>query len=163
MSPWRLIPRDDTWPIARVNGQPVLPSEFVADILRCAQGLPAQRYAINLCTDRYWFMVGFFAAIARGQTNLLPSKRSESELSRLQASYPDSYLLIDQTPHADQAAATSMHQLGGPVATNGQASAPDIDPEQCAAIAFTSGSTGAPQAHQKSWAMLSDPARLMRR
>lgn len=153
MSLLRLVPRDDAQPIARVNGQLVLPSEFNADILACAQNLPEQSYAINLCTDRYWFMVSFFAAIVRGQTNLLPSKRSEPELEALQAQYPNSYRLTDDSPDAS----TGLdHPIGGPVATQGKASSPTIAADACAAIAFTSGSTGVPQAHSKSWAMLCD-------
>ncbi len=152
MSQLQLIPRDDAQPIARVNGQLVLPSEFNADILACAANLPERSYAINLCTDRYWFMVSFFAAIVRGQTNLLPSKRSEPELAALQAQYPNSYRLTDDSQEASQ----SDHPVGGPIATQGKATSPTIAAEACAAIAFTSGSTGTPEAHSKSWAMLCD-------
>lgn len=156
MSRLRLIPRDDAQPIARVNGQRVLPSEFSADILVCAANLPEQPYAINLCTDRYWFMVSFFAAIVRGQTNLLPSKRSEPELEALQAQYSNSYRLSDDSANASALRDRSDHQVGGPVATQGKAKSPTIAADACAAIAFTSGSTGVPQAHSKSWAMLCD-------
>lgn len=156
MNSLRLVPRDDEQPIARVNGQLVLPSEFIADILACAENLPERRYAINLCTTRYWFMVSFFAAIVRGQTNLLPSKRSESELQGLQARYLGSYRLTDKAATANTREAGADHWVGGVVANQGKANSPLIDSAACAAIAFTSGSTGTPQAHQKSWAMLSD-------
>lgn len=156
MSPLRLISRNDDYPIARVNGQSVLPSEFMADIQWCAEQLPAQQFVINLCTHRYWFMVGFFAAIVRGQTNLLPSKRSAAELQRLSDTYPSSYFLTDLNNTEDSTSLGPTHSIGGQIANNGKSSAPQIDPDLCAAIAFTSGSTGAPQAHKKSWAMLSE-------
>lgn len=99
-------------------------------------------------------MVSFFAAIVRGQTNLLPSKRSEPELAALQAQYSNSYRLSDDSDGASALLERSDHQVGGPVAAQGKASSPTIAADACAAIAFTSGSTGVPQAHSKPWAML---------
>ena len=44
---------------------------FFAHVRGVAAGLPAGAHAINLCEDRYRFLVAFAAALVRGQTVLL--------------------------------------------------------------------------------------------
>ena len=127
-------------------------SQFLHDVSQLAQTLPAQGYILNLCSDRYRFAVCFAAALTRGQTSLLPPNYTPSFVARLLQSYPDLYCLADgvvdlhgieimqypQLQDADQ----SVHVI------------PNIPAQQRAALVFTSGSTGQPVAHAKSWASL---------
>lgn len=128
---------------------PVTQGVFAAEALALAQQLPQGRYAINLCEDRYRFMLSLAAVCLRGQTNLLPASNAPALSSALLQRYPDSYVLRD-----DMAAASAGEFPGR---------APRIPTNHIAAIAFTSGSTGEPQAHEKSWRVLMRTARLARK
>ena len=54
------------------NGRAVPVAKFLADVRAVAATLPSACYAVNLCEDRYAFLVAFCAVASRGQTNLLP-------------------------------------------------------------------------------------------
>jgi acyl-coenzyme A synthetase/AMP-(fatty) acid ligase len=122
---------------------------FAAEALALAQKLPQGRYAINLCEDRYRFMLGLAAVCLRGQTNLLPASNAPAVIETLLQRYPESYVLNDE-----------MVQIS---ADKIPARAPRIAADHIAAIAFTSGSTGEPQAHEKSWRVLMRTAQLARK
>jgi acyl-coenzyme A synthetase/AMP-(fatty) acid ligase len=128
---------------------PVTQGMFAAEALALAQQLPQGRQAINLCEDRYRFMLGLAAVCLRGQTNLLPASNAPAVTETLLQRYPESYVLND----------------GMAVANAGKipARAPRIAADHIAAIAFTSGSTGEPQAHAKSWRVLIRTAQLARK
>src|SRR3546814_6551093 len=76
--------------------------EYVAQVQRLAAQLPSARHAINLCENRYRFMLAFAAICVRGQTNLLPSNatpdaiadRSEEHTSELQSLMRISYAVF---------------------------------------------------------------------
>jgi acyl-coenzyme A synthetase/AMP-(fatty) acid ligase len=128
---------------------PVTQSEFVAEAMALSRHLPQGRHAINLCEDRYRFMLGLAAVCLRGQTNLLPASTAPAMIETLLRSYPDSYVLND-----------AMAQARGDKAP---ARSPRIADDHVAAIAFTSGSTGAPQPHAKTWRVLARTAQLARK
>lgn len=132
----------------RADG-PVTQGQFVAEALALAGRLPEGQQAINLCEDRYRFMLGFAAVCLRGQTNLLPSSNTSAAVDALLHRYPHSHVLSD-----DQVVGTA-----GRVPSR----APRIAADHVAAIAFTSGSTGEPQAHAKSWGVLMKTAQLARK
>ena len=146
----RVVERDGCEPIAFISeaGCTLTVGEFAADIAACAESLPSCRYAINVCTDRYRFAVAFFAAISRGQTNLLPARRDAVGVDALRRDYGDSAVL------ADQAAVSADVSIDGPPGGHGTAAMCEIDHDQLAAVVFTSGSTGAPQPHGKTWGLL---------
>ena len=66
----------------RADG-PVTQGMFAAEALALAQQLPQGRHAINLCEDRYRFMLGLAAACLRGQTNLLPASNAPAVVEAL--------------------------------------------------------------------------------
>lgn len=132
------------------NGQALSCAAFLADVASCAEALPQARFVINLCTDRYRFTVAFFAAAQRGQTTLLPSQRSAEAIDTLRRDYPSCRVIAD---NPDTASDCLIDFAPG---KNGNASAPLIDADHTVAIAFTSGSTGTPQAHAKSWGLLAN-------
>ncbi len=79
-----------------VTGRPLDGSaKFLADVHAVAASLPTACYAVNLCEDRYAFMVGFCAVASRGQTNLLPPSRAPHAIEEVLAGHPGSYALGD--------------------------------------------------------------------
>jgi acyl-coenzyme A synthetase/AMP-(fatty) acid ligase len=128
-------------PIAWRAGGAIDRRRFLGDARRAAARLPPSRYVVNLCDDRYNFMVGFAGAAIAGRTTLLPASRMEADLTRTAGDYPGSHRLTD----AEVAAWLAADVTGG-----GEAM-PLIDGDLVAAIAFTSGSTGRAVAHPKRW------------
>lgn len=132
-------------------GQPVPVAHFLRDVAQLAASLPKKSFILNLCTDRYRFAVGFAAALSRGQTSLLPPNYTADFVARLTQRYPDLYCLTD--------GATDLRDIevvAFPPAFSGAMSeaVPQIAETQSAALVFTSGSTGDPVAHAKSWGSL---------
>jgi acyl-coenzyme A synthetase/AMP-(fatty) acid ligase len=132
-------------------GRAVTVAEFERDVSGLVQALPARRHVINLCEDRYRFAVGFAAALVRGQVTLLPATRAPGALVSVAQTYGDVYALAD-TP----VDLPSCSLVRYPERRIG----PDLDQPiafgatQLAAIAFTSGSTGEPTPHPKTWGQL---------
>lgn len=124
---------------------PVPLARFLEHVRGLAAALPEGRYAINLCEDRYRFIVALCAAALRGQVCLLPPARTPAVVAGVRASHADSYCLGDggiagidawQLPAA-------LPPLPGPM--------PCVEDDALAVIGFTSGSTGVPMANPKTW------------
>ncbi len=135
-------------------GQPITAARYLADVARVATLLPARGPVLNLCADRYRFAVGFGAALLARHTCLLPPTHGDAMLERLRLEYPDLYLLSDQPRRA-----LKLPQLAYPPEDPDDAAAasfrpPEIDAAFVAARVFTSGSTGQPTAHDKTWGKL---------
>lgn len=131
---------------------PVSLSRFLAQVRALAARLPQGSHAINLCEDRHRFMLAFCAAALRGQATLLPPSRAPAEIAREAARHADSYCLgdldYDQPPPRYWQLPARLDDGDG----DGAGDTVRIDPDALAAIGFTSGSTGEPGAHPKSWA-----------
>ncbi|HEY0522677.1 MAG TPA: AMP-binding protein [Stellaceae bacterium] len=144
------------------GAEPVTCAQFLSHVAEAAEALPPRRHAINLCQDRYRFLVGFAAALVRGQVSLLSSDRSPHRLRQLADRYPDAYVLHDDSDCAATAAASSGVEhvvvapvrLPRPTESGTPPAVPSIPGEQIAAIVFTSGSTGEPVGNVKPWAAL---------
>ena len=132
------------------NRRPVRVEEFLGEVRRLAGLLPDRHYVVNLCSDRYQFTVGLCAALLRRQVNLLPPNATSDLLKRLSLEYPGLYCLSDGAVHALEMF-LYRQPAGGSAAT---ASVPHIPAKQVATIGFTSGSTGQPIPHAKSWGAL---------
>lgn len=130
-------------------GQPVTVKRFLQDVEQLAQQLPQRQHILNLCSDRYHFAVGFAAALVRGQISLLPPNYTPSFVERLGQSYPDFYCLADGK--VDFAGVEIVPYPQQQASDNTARPIPAIEPTQRAALVFTSGSTGHPVAHPKSW------------
>jgi acyl-coenzyme A synthetase/AMP-(fatty) acid ligase len=138
--------------------RPVRLSEFRADITSLADRLPSHGYLLNLCTDRYRFMVGLAAALCRQQITLLPPSNAPGVIKALAEDYPDLYALIDSETER-----LPFPRMVYPEAPDGRrtmvADMPAVPGEQTALILFTSGSTGRPKPVPKSWGALVRSAR----
>ncbi len=124
---------------------------FLRDVAALAAKLPAHRYVLNLCADRYRFMVGFAAAMCRGQISLLPPADAPGMLNAVAADYPDLYVLTDGAARAGLPNFVYPGELDDGGAAG---SVPAIPGTQPALILFTSGSTGRPAPVPKSWGVL---------
>ena len=133
-------------------GAPVSALRFLQQVHAIAASLPDAPAAVNLCEDRYVFMIAFCAVVLRGQVNLLPSSRAPLAVDEVMAACPGCYALgelaLDPAPHGYRklpllsARATSALRLEWP----------SISADQVVAVGYTSGSTGKPGANAKTWA-----------
>ncbi|MBP0444790.1 acyl-CoA synthetase [Roseomonas sp. SSH11] len=133
--------------LARLGAVPVTAGRFLADVAALAARLPDAPYALNLCADRYLALVGFGAALARGQVTLLSADRSAHRQRELAARYPGTHAISDGV---EVVLPSTLAGAWG----EGEGANFAIPAEQVAAIGFTSGSTGEPAAHAKPWAAL---------
>lgn len=138
-------------PVLLFAGGAVKAGDFFARVHRLAAALPQQPYVVNLCETRHAFMLGFAAALVRGQSTLLPPGRGRSDWEKALAQYPQAYLLSDQPVDAEHVFDVTPFLAGGAAST---LQIPAIAGEQQAAILFTSGSTGQPTLHAKTWGQL---------
>jgi acyl-coenzyme A synthetase/AMP-(fatty) acid ligase len=150
-------PGDET-PAPLVSGTPdrlvaidgereVTLARFLGHVRGVAATLPPGRHALNLCENRYRFLVAFCAVAMRGQATLLPASRAPAAIDDALAVDPEAYCLGDTgfalPPPRYRRLPDELPELDGPV--------PEVADAMLAAIGFTSGSSGQPSAHRKTW------------
>ena len=136
--------------VAWRGAQAVSAAQFLAHVQQVAACLPTASAAVNLCEDRYAFLVAFCAIALRGQANLLPSSRVPQAVMEVMAAHPGSYALgelpLDPAPQGyRQMPALDAPELGSDM------TALLLPADQVVAIGYTSGSTGVPKAYPKTW------------
>ena len=124
-----------------------------------AQRLPSQTHCLNLCDDRLFFMLGFCAALLRGQCTLLPASRTESSLADIARRHPHITALCDGPQTFE--GLSRLHLDDSSLVAPPYERDDGIPPASLAAELYTSGSTGAPQAHSKTWEMLARGAQRL--
>ena len=137
-------------PVAFWKGEYVYPKQFQQHVYAVAEALPDKKYAVNLCDDKYLFLVAFAACLLKSQPNLLPPSRAEKEIERLLDLYADAYCVVDS--ETDKVRAEQFVVQLDNINTNARTQ-PDynFESDAVAAIVFTSGTTGSSQPHQKRW------------
>lgn len=139
--------------IAWRDGAPITAARFLADVAALGRCLPAGKHVLNACGDRYRFMVGLAAALVSGKVSLLPSTQTPEMIRQLSQFAPDAFCLTDSSNCS--IALPQVHFPELEVADDEQAySVPQIDGTQLVAYVFTSGSTGVPVPHRKTWGSL---------
>ncbi len=136
-----LVRADPAACFARHQGRAISQREYLEDAKALARLLPERRYLINLCECSYHFLVAFAAALLREQTNLLPSSRAEQVVAEVVDAWDSSHIVDDAR------VAAAIHQS----VRQERFSVPLIDAGHLAVIGFTSGSTGQPRPHPKTW------------
>lgn len=126
--------------------------QFLGEVLHLAALLPPGRHMLNLCNDRYRFSVGLAAAIIASKISLLPSTHTPETIRQMQAFAPDVFCLTD-IDNCDVALPLFPYPKRFP-APSSDRPVPLIPVAQCIAVVFTSGSTGAPLPHPKTWGAL---------
>ncbi|KWA00526.1 beta-hydroxyacyl-ACP dehydratase [Burkholderia cepacia] len=141
--------------IAWRDGAPVTVRAFVADVARVAAALPAGAHVFNVCRDRYRFAVSLCAALVAGKVSLLPSTHTPEMVRQLASFAPDAFCLHD-APDCTIDLPRFAYPDAAPGALAGDApfAVPQIDAARIMAYVFTSGSTGAPVPHRKTWGFL---------
>lgn len=126
-------------PIAYRHAVPVTRRTFLEHVAALAEQLPAGGFMVNLCEERYRFLVAFAAAQLRRHTVLLPSSRAEQIVAEVEAANPGSYRCTDESVES------SISQA------NATAADLQIPADHMCMIGFTSGSTGQPKRFPKIW------------
>ncbi len=134
---------------------PISVRRFLAEAAALAEQLPAGDWLLNVCNDRYHFAVGFVAGLLAGKTSLQPASQSAETLARIEAAYPGTCCLCDGDFVAGTLPRIDFPDLSA-VDRKKIKEIPEIDVDRVVAILFTSGSTGLPQPHQKTWGKLVD-------
>ena len=144
-------------------GAPISALRFLREARSLADRLPAGTHVLNLCADRYRFTVGLAASLLRGKCSLLPPSYTPEVIRQLRRFAPDTFCLTDDArcpvDLPRMLFRESDQKLEATLST-GEWSVPQIDVAQSAAYVFTSGSTGAPLPHHKSWGRLVQCVRL---
>jgi acyl-coenzyme A synthetase/AMP-(fatty) acid ligase len=115
---------------------------------------------LNVCSDRYRFTVGLAAALLSGRVSLLPPSLVPQMMHQLATFAPDAICLTDEVD--SQIALPQLLYPRGPPGASAEDSpagaaahaVPQVDAAQLTAYLFTSGSTGAPLPHRKTFGPL---------
>jgi acyl-coenzyme A synthetase/AMP-(fatty) acid ligase len=144
--------------VAYRRGRPIQAARFLADVSRVAALLPVTQHLLNACRDRYNFAVGLAAGVVSNRVNLLPSTHTPDVIRHVSRFAPDAVCLTDDPsceielpliPFPDDATPGSRDWCVTKIPTN-----------QCVAYVFTSGTTGEPVPHAKTWGRLVRSVRI---
>lgn len=128
--------------IAWRHGVPVLLAEFQSHVAATVAQLLKQAASgamINLCDDRYRFLVAFAAAVSVGHRVLLPSSRADQVVADVQNANAGSYRIDDAAIDAALAQPSTA------------SIAAQIPADMTVMVGYTSGTTGQPRTFPKSW------------
>jgi uncharacterized membrane protein/acyl-CoA synthetase (AMP-forming)/AMP-acid ligase II len=145
----RLHSMDDA--VARRRGEPIPASTLLADAAALAAALPPGRQVLNLCRDRYHFLVGFAAALIARRLCLLPPGSGDAAIRDICRDFGELCCVAD---HDEVPEGVAVLRPVGHARTAPPREMPAFPAEQRAAAVFTSGSTGRPAPHVKSWGSL---------
>ena len=133
------------------GGERITVAHFLADVHRVAARMPRGGHVLNVCADRYRFTVGLAAGLLAGKVSLLPSTHTPETVRQLAAFAPDAFCLTDTLPCDIDL--PQFHYPALPAAIHA-GELPRIEPQRLVAYVFTSGSTGVPVPHRKTWGAL---------
>jgi acyl-coenzyme A synthetase/AMP-(fatty) acid ligase len=135
--------------IAWRDSQSVTAATFLAHVQQVAALLPDAVGAVNLCEDRYAFLVAFTALVVRGQVNLLPPSRAPHAVDEVMANHPGCYAIGELALDPAPSGYLRMPALADDAPAYGEV--PSIPADAIVAIGYTSGSTGKPKPNVKTW------------
>jgi acyl-coenzyme A synthetase/AMP-(fatty) acid ligase len=139
--------------VAWHKGTAISVEAFLTDVAYLVTLLPRDKHVLNICRDRYHFTVGLAAAIVSNKISLLPPTHTPEMVQQLQAFSSDVFCLHDNDD-CDIALPRLRYPVVIPEHQAVNMAVPQIDAQQLVAIVFTSGSTGVPNPHAKSWGSL---------
>ena len=133
-------------PIAFGKRSVVSVETFIASAHALAATLPAANTALLLCEDRVNFALGFSALLIRGTTALLPPSHAPRVVAGIASTQGAGYALVDRMGVIDDVREIVVGPGG-----EGDPGMPQVEPHRIAVVAYTSGTTGEPQPHAKTW------------
>jgi acyl-coenzyme A synthetase/AMP-(fatty) acid ligase len=133
---------DPRAPLLCERGHELTLGELLAQAAALAGRLDGASACINLCERRPEFLVAWAGALLAGCPTLLPSSRAAEAVAAVRALHAGAVLLQD----GDLAALRTATALPAP-----RAASLRIPAGRLLMIGYTSGSTGVPGAHRKSW------------
>ncbi|MFY9314714.1 MAG: AMP-binding protein [Burkholderiales bacterium] len=140
-------------------GAPVRFEQFLHAAASLAHRLPPGGRCINVCEDRLNFMVGFAACLMARSVTLLPQSRAPAVLREIADRYPGACRLADVGGPWE----FGEHlEIGSWPERLEPCQVPAIPMAQAAVVLFTSGTTGAPSPHAKTWGSLVGGAHALR-
>ena len=132
----------------------VCAGKFERHVRALAATLPSGSHALNLCEDRYRFMVALCAVAIRGQVNLLPPSRAPGVVAETLAQYPEAYALGDGPFEPGREIERDIRSAGWrmpEILDEVEGSPLMVDADAVVVIGFTSGSAGRPTSNAKTW------------
>ncbi|RBP53699.1 AMP-binding protein [Arenicella xantha] len=145
-----------------LSGAPLIVSNaaFLNHVLRLAAVMPRAEHVINLCDNRYLFLVVLSAAIVNRQTCLLPANKNGVTQLNLAQRYAGCAVVHDGAVDIDASLdAMNVAECDWSLDESHQA-IPSVPLDHLAAISFTSGSTGESKPNPKSWRTLQESTRI---
>jgi acyl-coenzyme A synthetase/AMP-(fatty) acid ligase len=140
--------------VAWRDGAPVSVRAFLADVARLAAALPEGGHVFNVCSDRYRFTVSLCATLVAGKISLLPSTYTAEMVRTLASFAPDAFCLHDSPDCTIDLPRFRYPIVSAPHDAGLDAAVPEIEGSRVMAYVFTSGSTGVPVPHRKTWGFL---------
>lgn len=145
-----LSPADPSRPVAYAHGRAVSVAQFNTHVQVIAQRLPAAGAMLNLCEDRYRFLVAYAAALSAGHAVLLPPSRADQVVTEIGNANAGSYRWQDE----DVDLWVRLQPDSEDVRLKPDLQDPQIPAGQTVMVGFTSGSTGQPKAYPKLWSSM---------
>jgi acyl-coenzyme A synthetase/AMP-(fatty) acid ligase len=127
--------------------------DLLADARALLRILPVSGHLLNVCQDRYRFAVGFVAGLLDERVSLQPASQSPETLQRIRTAHPDVVCLTDST-FDSQGLPCVAYPESLEARPQDELQVPAFAADRVVAILFTSGSTGLPQPHSKTWGRL---------
>ncbi len=152
-----LSPADPARPVAYRQGRAVSLAQFCAHVETLAQHLPPAGSMLNLCEDRYRFLVAYAAALSAGHPVLLPPSRAEQVVAEVGNAHAGSYRWQDEDVAAVLAAGRAEARPTASGATGNDCKSgfsPTLPAGRTVMIGCTSGSTGQPKSYPKLWSSM---------
>lgn len=146
--------------IATSDQSSISTREFLGSVHHLGNQFKNTDYVVNLCRDRYNFLLVFAACLISGKTSIHPPNKQVNSLKTVLKDYRNNLCVSDEPAsysgldclNLDEAlkGVEGKDAFSGSMETS-ELPAHEIDAAHLAAIAFTSGSTGKPTANRKTW------------
>ncbi len=144
--------------LAFYQGAPRPLAQFLRDVAQVAALWPPRGPILNACADRYHFMVGLAASAVAGRMTVLPATHAVETIKALHAQMPDLHCLAD-SDFPVTLPIVRFPRLDSRGGGREVLPVPRIPLDRPVVTVFTSGTTGTPVGHVKTWGSLVAGAR----
>ncbi len=139
--------------IGLVDGKSVNCSEFIGQAIGLSDNLPDTNYLIQLCDEPYYFLLSFVAALIKQKTLILPPNKALGTIEELCSKYNNARIICDKESNEGVKNSGSIN-CRKIFDSQPSSEIPQISEEHICVVLHTSGTTGKPKAHSKTWKSL---------